>query len=78
MSDTFNIVRIEAFTHKKHLLHPGFQSQEEAKKVLKDMAVANVKQGVEVYMFELAFTTVENQDLYRVEEAKYFREYSGG
>lgn len=72
-TDTFNIVRIEAFTHRKHLVHPGYPTQDAAKTVLRDMAAALLKQGQVVQEFELAFSTPANQDFYRVEEAKYFR-----
>lgn len=73
MTDTYNIVRIEAFTHKKHLIHPALESLDAAKPILKDMARALKDQGHEVIELELAFSPTESQDLYRVEEAKYFR-----
>lgn len=65
----YNIVRIDAATEKKHVVHPGYETQDGAKTIIKEMAQAHLKQGHVIKEFELGFTTVANQDLYRVEAA---------
>ncbi len=74
---TYNVVRISGQTKKKHLIHPGYESQTAAKTVLHDMVKAHLKQGQVLSVFELSFITEANGDVYRVEDAKYFQSEIG-
>lgn len=65
----FNIVRIDGQTQKKHTVHPGYETQDGAKNVLKDMVVAHLKQRIVVEVFELSFKTTLNGDIFLIEDA---------
>lgn len=69
----YNIIRIDGTTKKKHIVHPGYETQRGAKDILHDMVKAYLRHGLVLTVFELSFITEGNGDIFRVEEASEFK-----